>query len=525
MTDSIKKTLHGAKDGWDKISIKKKIAMISVIFGIILLVTILTYNNNKVDYAVLFSNLELSDAGTIVNDLETKGIKYKLENNGRNILIDDGLVDGYRLQLAMDGMMPESSTGFEIFDNTGMMVTDEDRQIMYQRALTGELQRSIMSLESISSAKVHLVMPEKSIFDTEEKAASASVIIEIKPSQKVTEDMIRGIAALISGAVDNMPIENIQVIDSKGNLHSGFLNEDSNINALDVMTQYQAVRSSFESEIESNLSKLLGSAFGQENIRVSVLADLDFDSEETSIIAYSNPVIRSQEINAAGGNMDVQQVNGGSIDDSISNVVQGADGDNSTYSSITNNELTTETKTIIKAPGKVNKLTTTVIYDGKLSDVNLVKIQNIAATATGYDSQRGDLISVEGIEFDTSYNDKLQEELDAINELENIDTSIFGASGIFGEYGVYVLYGLRGLGVIAILVFLILTIKNVRKKNKEDKLFQERLASGSNVDRTVAIIEETDLEIKPDAKGNKALKYAKDHPELAADLIKAWMKD
>lgn len=515
MSEGINNILNKVKESWSNLEKKKKIGMVAIILTISLLTIFVGYTQNKVDYASLFTNLELQDAGTIVNDLETKGIKYRLENNGKNILIDESLIDGYRIQLAMDGMMPQSSTGFEIFDNTGMMVTDEDRQIMYQRALTGELQRSIMSLDAVNSAKVHLVMPEKSIFDTETKMASASVIIDLKPAQNVNEQMIRGIAALISGAVDNMPVENIQVIDSKGNLLSGFLDSKESVSTLDVMGQYSEARKRFEREIEDNLNKLLGSAFGHDKIRVSVLADLDFDAQESTVISYFDPVVRSEQISASGGEIDIQQVTGGSIDDNISNVTDSVNGDNSTYSKTTNNELSTETKTTIKAPGKVNRLTTSILYDGTISDVNLVKIQNIVAAATGYDSERGDLISVEGIKFNN----------ESLAETDNVNVGEVVEEGIFGIDNTYITWGLRGLGILTIIILTILTIKNSSKRKKEDKLFQEQLANGVSVSSKAPSFEDIELDIKPDTKGDKAQKYAKENPELAADLIKAWMKD
>lgn len=517
--EKVKGALTGAKEGWLKIDTKKRITMIVIITVVILLASIITFNTNKVDYATLFTNLEMQDAGVIVNDLETKGIKYKLESNGRNILIDKDLVDEYRLELAMNGMMPESSTGFEIFDNTGMMVTDEDRQIMYQRALTGELQRSIMSLDAINSAKVLLVMPEKSIFETEAKEASASVVIDIKPTQKVTQDMIKGMAALISGAVDNMPMSNIQIIDSRGNLLSGFLNEEEGINTLDIATQHQKIRSKFEDEIEANLMHLLGSALGINKVRVSVLADMDFDAEESTVITYSDPVTRSEQVDASGGNLDIQTITGGNIDDNISNVVGNQDGDNSTFSKTTNNELSSESKTTVKAPGKINKLTTSVLYDGQISDVDLLKIQSIVATATGYDMDRGDLISIEGITFDKTAQEELQAELDRIaaEELAN--------QTIFTKYGDYIMYGVSGLLGLFLIVFL---IRRFATKNQraEDRLFQEKLALDSTKEGILAASDEDDsLKVAPDGKGDKAKNYAKENPELAADLIKAWMKE
>ena len=516
MMESIKTTLSSAKEGWNKISKKKKIIMIGIIIGTILIAILFSYNKNKTEYSTLFSNLELEDSGYIVNDLKSKKIKYKLENNGRDILIDSDFVDQYRIQLAMDGMMPENSTGFEIFDDTGIMVTNEDRQIMYQRALTGELQRSIMSLEAIDSAKVHLVMPEKSIFETEQKPGSASVIIGIKPYHNVTNDMIRGIVALISGAVDNMPMENVQVIDTKGNFLSGFLNQEDPANTLDVLDQYQRTTKQFEEKIEQNVKKILGSALGMDKIKVSVFADLDFDSEESTIITYSNPVPLSEQIDASGGNIDIQQITGGNIDDNISNVTDSVEGDNSTYSRTINNELSSETTNIIKAPGKVNKLTTSVVYDGNLSDENRIKIQNLVAATTGYDGDRGDIISIEGIKFN---NDEMAGNT-GINDGEEMVDAL-------GPYGKYIRLGLRILGIIALIVLSVLTIRNINRRKKEDRLFQEKLASASEPDSVDVsdTIEDLNLEILPDEKGDKAQKYAREHPDLAADLIRSWMKE
>ncbi|MDD4726979.1 MAG: flagellar basal-body MS-ring/collar protein FliF [Tissierellia bacterium] len=512
--DSVKKTLDGARAGWDKLDKKKKITMISAIVAIVVIVFIFTYNLNKIDYALLFKDLELDDAGVIVTDLETNKINYKLENNGRNILIDKDMVDEYRLQLAMNGMMPESSTGFEIFDDTGMMVTEEDRQIMYQRALTGELQRSIMSLDSVESAKVHLVMPEKSIFQTEDKQASASVVLGIKTSQNVTPDMINGIVSLISGAVDNLPKENVQVIDTKGNLLSGFLAEGETKTTTDIVSQHQGIREDFERQIESKIKELLGSTFGWDKINVSVLADLDFDSEEKTSILYSNAVPRSQQYEASGDNIDMQQVTGGSIDDNISNVIDGVEGENSNYRSIINNEISSETTNTIQAPGKINRMTTSVVYKGALSDLNLKKMQNIVAAATGYDSDRGDIISVESINIS--------------GQAGEIDQNLIGEGEEVVEEGIkaYLPIIFRVAGILVLLLIVVITVKNLRKKKKGDQQFQEQLTVGNTVEDTLSDIEESyDIKIQKDQKGEKAKEYADENPGLVADLIRSWMKD
>ncbi|MBC8588325.1 flagellar basal-body MS-ring/collar protein FliF [Paratissierella segnis] len=512
--EKITEIIDGAKNGWNKIDTKKKIALVSVFVIVILIASIFTYVSKKTNYVVLFRNLELEDAGNIISDLESKKMSYKLENDGRDILIDEKQVDKYRLQLAMDGMMPENSTGFEIFDDVGLMATDEDRKIMYQRAIAGELQRSIMSLDVVNSAKVHLMIPEKTIFESEAKESSASVIIDIKPSQKVTNEMIKGIAALISGAVDNLPEANVQIIDSKGNLLSGILKEENDdVSSLDVLDKYQKIQEGFERKLESNVYNLLGSALGQEKIKVSVYADLDFDAEETTTITYENPVIRSEEIKATGPNVNTF-VGGGNIDDNISNVTAGENGDNSTYERSVNNELSQETKTTIKAPGKVNRMTTSVVYDGNLTEAEIEKIQNLVATATGYDFDRGDLISVESISFDKSYQDEVAKELEDIRSKEEKKAL----------YGNYIAWGLRIAGIVVLLVLGRAIL--VKKKPKEEVSVEEDNMEDTNIniDQIFDGTEEV-MEIEDDTKKLTAEKYAKENPELAADLIKAWLKE
>lgn len=161
--DNIKQAWGKVQGGWQALDKSKKIQLGVILTAIILVVGGLTYITKKVDYSVLFSEMEASDAGLIVDDLEAQGVAYKLEDNGTTILIDSSLVDKYRIELAMNDMVPENSIGFEIFDTSSMMATDEDRNIMYQRAVSGELERAISTLDTVKSAKVILSMPRQRV--------------------------------------------------------------------------------------------------------------------------------------------------------------------------------------------------------------------------------------------------------------------------------------------------------------------------------------------------------------------------
>lgn len=140
--DKVKEWTEQLKDRWQmQSSLKKMIVVLSVI-SVLGITAAVYYLNTRIEYGILFTDLSDADAGTISKDLEEQQIAYKLADNGTTILIDKDQVDEYRINLAVDNKLPNTSTGFELFDDANMMTTDEDRKIMYQRAVTGELQRA-----------------------------------------------------------------------------------------------------------------------------------------------------------------------------------------------------------------------------------------------------------------------------------------------------------------------------------------------------------------------------------------------
>lgn len=525
----IKELFEGIKGGWNNLDNKKKITLIITIVVLLLSITLIAIFSQKVTYITLFNELNPEDAGIIVNDLENKKIKYNLEDQGQKILIDEKHIDNYRLQLAMDGNMPENSTGFEMFDDVSLMATDEDRKIMYQRALTGELEKSIMSLDAINNAKVHLVMSEKSIFETHASDASASVIVDLNPEYKITNDMIMGIAALVAGAVENLPEKNIQIIDSKGNVLSTILREDT-VNSKSLVNEYQGLKEEFEYEIEANLSDLLGTIFGRDKIKVMVYADLDFDSEEKTIIRYEDPVIRSEQIEVSGDDISTQDVTGGNIGDNTSNVIDSVTGENSSYNRTTNNELTTENTSTIKAPGKVNRITTSVVYDGEISDERSMQIYNVVASAVGYDDNRGDSINIEGIEFDRSYQDRLAAELE--EERLEAERNQGLLKKFYSKHKSIINIVLLALAVILVLALIVRRALIKRKEEKEvleQMLFaeaqaKEQYAATYEKERKVDNEEIKKANLQAGNNEKVAKGYAQQHPDIAADLIKAWIK-
>ncbi len=524
--NAFKEVTQKVTGGWKNIDSGKKKALFLAITAIILFGILYSAYSQKVTYGTLFTNLELQDAALIAQDLEANGkVKYKLENGGKDILLDTKYIDKYRLELATKGMMPKNSMGYEIFDNMGMMVTDEDRKIMYQRALEGELQRSIMSIGEIENARVHLVMSEESIFDTERREASASVILNLKLGSTISPESVTGIVALITGAVDNLPEAQVKVIDSKGNLlNFGMANGDGP--SIGLVDQQREIKKSFEKEIENNILGLLGPAFRADKIKIAVYADLDFNAQEQTVISYENPVKRSEQYSAAGNDISSGGVMEDPVGENTQNVLDGGEGSLSSFEGTVNYELT-ETKTsTVKAPGKVEKISTSVLYDGNLSATQIASIRNLVSTATGYDDLRGDLISVEGVEFDRSYQEEMDKQLEK-EKLENAANMSF-----MDKYQDYIYLGLFGLlGLVIIISVLKIAFGKKKKKNRRgedmDMIMEAPTQMEPELGQKVDIIEEVykKFEVKENQQEKQVKEYAGEHPEIAADLIKAWMKD
>ncbi|MGF2054430.1 flagellar basal-body MS-ring/collar protein FliF [Vagococcus fluvialis] len=529
-------------DKWKNLGRLAKISIILATTSVILVIIFSTFMASKTTYSVLFADLSDADSGNITKNLEDRGVKYKLEDKGSKILVDQTEIDKIRIDLAVEDQLPNKSTGFEIFDQKNMMATDEDRKVMYQRAVTGELQRAIESLESVKEAKVMLVTPNKSIFEEKNKEASASIILKLKPNQGLSEDAIKGIASLASGAVENLPQKNIKIVDEQGNVLSDILDETKEVSSTDLAGKYQQLKDELEVKMEEKTNDLLSTLFTEDKINVAVNVDLDFDSIEKTTTTYDDPKVRSEEISASsdGQGINQQQIEGGNIEDNVTNVIgiDGANGKN--YNHIINNELDTETTKVLNAPGVVKRVTASVLINENLSVQEKNQIESLVQTAVGYDRERGDQVTIQGMTFGPNDEELTDKEEVVKNPLSTVLLNPFMISIISAV-----------IITIAIIIFLVL--RSRKKENEEFEEFEaldvtktmvnerepvmdnpyqeeEKIVQKSiekSVNKEVRESKETpELPVvKPINKKEQAKRYAQENPEVAAELIKVWMKD
>lgn len=537
--DKLKEIGNNLKNGWKNLAASKKRILIIVVSTAVILIAVLAFIAQRNHFTVLFSDLDEADAGAIVENLETEGIEYELEDGGKTILIDEAQVDQYRIQLASNGLMPVNSTGFEIFDETSMMATDEDREIMYQRAVTGELERSISSLQQVETAKVMLSIPEDSIFQNPDykSEASASIVLETRGSGQLTTQNIQGIASLVSGAVDNLPMENIQIVDSNGNLLSGFLQEgESAIGATDVSTQQLSVQQTYEQDLEKRINALLAPVYGANNIRVVVNASMNFDAIEGETVEYTAPMTDEEEEDPEReGLIRSQTENYNGASDMIEGLIEegelpvAEDGDEELSTSLDrtiNYELDQTTERYVRAPGVLEGVNASIIINQNAETVPAEdQIVPIVRRAIGLDDPATEIVgdvTFEPMPFADG------EDIEPIGEDLMADFLLF-----FRRYWPFM------IGGIILLITAIVILIIVRRGKNDD--YDEFETAFENQNPTPLQREELapiepdpiDLNIERKKQKNKVVsdkedtvrEEAKQNPELAAELMKIWLKE
>lgn len=528
MMDKLKNIPTDIKAGWEKLDKKKRTQLVTLVAGIIILLFVLVYFTQRTEYKVLFSELEEADAGAIVEDLEAKGMEYKLERNGTTILIDKDKIDEYRIAIAVDGPMPSTATGFEIFDSSSLMATDDDRAIMYQRAISGELERAIASIDSVKSAKVLLNIPENSVFQNPEyqKEATASVVLEMRSSQMPGASTVQGIAALVSGAVDNLPQENVEIVDTNGNLLSTAFGKGSSMNT-DVVSTHQQLKKMIELDLEEQVLSLLGPVFGRDKVHITVNTDLNFDAIEREVVEFGDgQYIRSQAETVTGSASLADRVQSGPIDDNTAAVVgDDEENDNSHYEHQTNFEIDQSTSRIVEAPGAIKRITASVIIMD--NPPNQAAIQGLVENALGINTFRDENVVA---------TDNVQIEY-IIPGSENQDAIVIGDSKFVESIMSWVTsnWWVIAIGIV-LLVLLIALIRMLSRRNEEDELEDEFELDFASMMPQVEEKEKEpviDLAMQEKMRRNEAAnekedmirEQTKENPELAAELIKIWLQD
>jgi flagellar M-ring protein FliF len=378
-------------------------------------------------YGVVFANLSEKDGGQIVAALEQQNVPYKISGGGSAIMVPADRVHDVRLRLASQGLPKGGLVGFEVMDTQKLGVSQFAEQVNYQRALEGELARSIQSLGAVKGARVHLAIPKQTAFLRDEQKPTASVLVALHAGRRLDPSQVAGIVHLVSSSVPRLSPGGVSVIDQDGNLVS----EPSNggkMAGLDA-TQIKYVRD-IEQEYKRRVESILAPMVGVDNVRAQVTADVDFTETEQLAETYKpnpNPqtAIRSQQTAETGSNAGAGAVGvPGALSNQppvpatapITNPAVPGSSTGSAQSPLNfsknatfNYEVDKTVRHTKGAPGGVRRLAVAVVINHKhdpaknksqpLTDSELKQATALAQEAVGFSKERGDTVNVANVSF------------------------------------------------------------------------------------------------------------------------------
>jgi len=516
--------------------------------------------NRAPDYGVLYSNLSDRDGGAIIASLQQMNIPYKFTDGGAALLVAANKVPEARLRLASQGLPKGGTVGFELMDNQKFGTSQFAEQVNYQRALEGELARSINSISAVESARVHLALPKPSLFVRDQKKPSASVVLSLHRGRSIDEGQVSAIVHLISSSVPELSAKSITVVDQAGNLLSA---ANAGTRGLDVsqLKYAQEIEQAYIRRIEAILQPIVGTA----NVHAQVAAEIDFSTVENTDEKYrpnqdaGSAAIRSQQssessqqgavmpggvpgaltnqppanpvapiVNDLPGQKKPEPQAPGQLKmstemSSVGSAPRSTASGNGRKDVTTNYELDRSIRHVQQGAGGIKRLSVAVVvnYRGSLnqgkrtaqalSATELEQIQNLVKEAMGYSRERGDTLNVVNSPFASETKD--MPELPVWREPDNIEMAKMA--------GKYLL-----LGMLALYLWFAVLRPLLRNYLQPARV----LPGSAAADSTAA--ESADPEVQAQDRQNQRhldnIQYAREaatrDPRMVAMLIRHWME-
>ncbi|MGC9967009.1 MAG: flagellar basal-body MS-ring/collar protein FliF [Syntrophobacteraceae bacterium] len=510
---------------------------ISYAGGIIILacaLAFLVYINNRTDYAPLYSGLSQSDMGEIAQGLKAKKILYRVSEG--SIEVPREQIYETRLALASDGIPKGSGMGFEIFDQQKLGSTEFVQKINYQRALQGELARTMNGMSEVLESRVHLVLPEDSLFKEDQKPPSAAIVLKLRPGARMGDKELQGIVHLVAATVRGLEESRITVMSNDGQvLYKKGPEEQSSQMSNTQLERKQRMEDDMRQKIQSMLEQVLGSN------RVLARVALDLDANQVQIAEETfNPdsaVIRSQqrstettegrEAGVAKGNPDVPiNIEGKLLQNSPQ--VDGAKGGKqmNRQREVVNYEINKISKQIVQMPGNTKKLSVAVIVDGKYETKpgadgkpkqtyvartaeEMKSLEELVKKAVGYNETRGDQITVSNIPFvsDTGGSEMIKAENRYLQVLKSYQKLLLN------------------IGLIAlVLIFVIRPIMRKFRQVADEIKKLPAPVSGPSIEQQISelLLEKPLNQISVRKKSTALVKH---DPDKATEIIRQWLRD
>nr|WP_050466480.1 flagellar basal-body MS-ring/collar protein FliF [Herbaspirillum chlorophenolicum] len=524
--------------------------------------------SQKVEYRVLFSNFNDRDGGSIVASLQQMNVPYKYSEGGTAILVPENMVHDARLKLAAQGLPKGGNVGFELMENQKLGISQFLEQVNFQRALEGELARSVQSLSSVQTARVHLALPKASVFVRDQQKPTASVVLSLYPGRFLDGQQVSAIVHLVASSVPELSPKAVTIVDQNGNLLSD-TTKQTQTNTLDP-TQLKYVQD-LQQDIVKRVESIIAPIVGNGNVRAEATADVDFSRTEQAAETYKpnqtqdTAAVRSKQSSEASNSSTGTSGVPGALTNQppapataqIVNPVPpgqaGAAGTpngaapaptasgNSRKDETVNYEVDKTVRYTQQPMGGVRRLTVAVVVNYKrtidntgkivmrpLTEAERNQISDLVKEAMGYSKDRGDSLNVVNTQFSTD----LEPELPLWKQPNMIELA--------KEIGKYVLLA----AVLLYLYFGVLRpiIWKLSGREERERLAKEKaeaeaaaaaaaVAAGFDPDDPDAIVSlsgsDAEIDERAQYKANLeiAKQWAKNDPKLVASIIKAWVNN
>lgn len=509
-------------------AVQKFIAALIIVAVFGGLLTLILAGPGPTNYKVLFSGLSQEDAAEVITWLKEQGVPYQLSEDSRAIMVPAEQVYETRLNLAGDGLPRGGGVGFEIFDTTSLGTTDFVNRLNFQRALQGELARTIRQFQQVQEARVHIATPRESIFIEDEKPPTASVSVKLRGRDKLSKHQIQSIVNLVASAVPGLATENVTLVDTAGRLlYRKQGGADDIMSGTQLEHQFKV-----EATLQQKVETLLEEIVGVNRARARVTAEIDFSKVNMTEENFDpeTQVIRSEQLLIEGDQGQLPQG------------IPGVKGDLATFSeaedgtaqdagfarrNVTRNyEISKQIRQIQESTGTITRLSVAVMVDGTYEKVvdssgntslqynartpeEMRHFENLVKNAIGYDEERNDQVEVVSMPFALSSIAEVEPEaMDKWRELiEWLAMPI-----------VYLLIAIA---------FLVFVVRPLLKLMASKQLGPAQVAEITEKAAKLGIpTEEEDLSLSP--KGitdqERIYRLAQSDPDRAADLIRRWLR-
>jgi flagellar M-ring protein FliF len=465
-------------------------------------------------YALLYGQLEPADAGRIISQLQSSEVPYKLRDNGRSVYVPADKVDELRISLATEGFTPSSTTGYEILDKNQFTTSDALQRTNTIRAKEGELARTLMSLDEVAAARVHLTLPTPSPFITEQEKPIASVVLQLKrPGMTLDPKKVSAVQTFVAGAIGSMDPSNVTIIDQNMNLLTG----PSLAQPGGLMPSQEEARRNYETERAADIRRLLERAYGLGKVAVSFSCVMDFDQVQSETLNY-DPVAGTEH----GVLLSEELTETSSKGESPTSGVPGTESNIPSYPAATGaptqSDSSTETKNYqissthemrTEAPGKLISSSVGVLIDKTGRDIlptEQTEVEQLIASAAGLNTTQGDSLTVAFRDFDTSLQTELAQE----------KAGIGGASRL--NMWLSALIALAALGIFFVVLW------NFRKPMEQ--AFVITATEAAEIPQPSVELPPTDPEVLERLRIREEIdRLIKEDPAAAAKVIKTWLQE